>query len=404
MSKKVLIAHAGKQHSYHVARNLLELGVLQKFITSSYVASPLMQRLSGNFLRRRFLEGLTSPWVESHWKYEMREFLHRKLKGKDRAFEELVYRRDKEFDKYVATRLGVLKPSVFWGFQGSCRDTLKRARELGIYSYCELATAHITSAVKILEEEAKLQPEWADSINNMYFPDFARKRMEEEPFLADKVVAASAFTRKTLVDAGLKEEKIQVLPLGFELDHIAYHEKRERLSGRPLRLLYAGTVSQRKGISYLLEAMRSFRAQDVQLNIYGHIEGNGEAFGKYKGPTVYHGAVSQQELFSKYTEYDALVLPTVFEGFGLVIVEALAAGLPVITTPHSIGPDVISDGKNGRIVPVRDIAALRSAIEWLRGLGDDAYQEASMHARAAAMSYTWAKHKELLGNLFSKAV
>lgn len=403
MIGKVVIAHAGKQHSYHVAKNLLELGLLKKFITSSYVASPLMQRMAGaTFFNKRFLKGLQAPHVESHWRYELRELVYRKLRGKDKGFEELVYRRDQEFDRYVSRIIRSLHPAAFWGFQGSCRDTLKACKQHGIFSFCELATAHVTSAIKILEEEARLQPEWADSINNMYFPEFALKRLEEEPFMADRVVAASEFTKQTLLDAGIDESKIVKLPLGFDLGHIAYAEKKG-ISGRPLSLLYAGTVTQRKGISYLLEAMKQFSVKDVQLSIYGNIEGSGEAFRKHKGTVEFKGPVSQAELFSLYRNYDALVLPTIFEGFGLVVVEALAAGLPVITTANSIGPDVISNGRNGRLVPIRDVAALAGAISWLRGLSDTEYAGVSAQARASAMSYTWEKHRNQLAGVLKAA-
>jgi glycosyltransferase involved in cell wall biosynthesis len=89
----------------------------------------------------------------------------------------------------------------------------------------------------------------------------------------------------------------------------------------------------------------------------------------------------------------------VFEGFGLVIVEALAAGLPVITTPHSMGPDVIEQGENGWIVPIRDSKALADCIGQLRSKTDSAYARMREKARQSALRFTWERYGDALGTL-----
>jgi len=111
---------------------------------------------------------------------------------------------------------------------------------------------------------------------------------------------------------------------------------------------------------------------------------------------TYHGAVSQSELFTKFGEYDALVLPTVFEGFGLVIVEAMAAGLPVITTPNSMGPEVITDDKNGYIVPIRNVEALSNAIKKLREKSNSDFVQMRRDARNSAHDFSWENYTQRL--------
>lgn len=398
------VSHSGKQHSYHTAKALLDLGCLQGFYTSSYVESAFLQRLilnTGNsFFRRRFQPGLASPHVHAHWGFELREFLIRKLEGKSARVQDLVYQRDVDFDRMMARKLSSLDSTHFWGFQGSCHDSLSAARASGKTAICELATAHVVQAKKILSEEARLQPEWADSIDNLYFPSAYEKRLEEEPHLADRVMAASDFTRWTLTESGIDDSKIRVLPLGFELDYIPFNQPVNGIKNRPLRLLYAGTVTQRKGVSYLLEAMAGLRPSDsVELHMVGGIQGSGTAFQKRKSLVHYHPAVSQTEMFGLYGQFDALVLPTIFEGFGLVIVEAMAAGLPVITTAHSMGPDVITPGQNGWIVPIRDSEALRNTILALRAKSDEEYRYMRQSAREAALGFTWNRFRERLAEL-----
>ncbi len=401
----IILSHSGKQHSYHTALAMYKLGVLQRFYTSSYVNSSFLQKQiekrGENILSRRYIKGLPGSLVSANWRFEIPEMVLRKIHGKSASVQKYVYLRDSRFDQYIANKIQKIDPEQckhlnFWGFQGSCHDSLEAANKKGIKSICELSTAHVISARRILGEEAKLHPEWAGSIDNLEFPAEYEKRLVEEPQLAKRIVAASAFTRDSLLEAGIEPEKIEVLPLGCDTEHILYRELPEdRFSSRPLRLLYAGTVTQRKGIKYLLEAMRKIgNKKDIELHIIGGIQGSDEALMNYKGLYSYHGAISQTELFRKFGEYDALVLPTIFEGFGLVIVEAMAAGLPVITTPHSMGPEVISQGENGYIVPVRDIDALTKAIITLREKTDEEFLAMRRSARQAALGYSWEGYTE----------
>lgn len=392
--KKIAVSHAGKQHSYHLAKALQDLGRLDGFYTSSYVGAAWLQEFflkTGNtFFTRRFKEGLAGPQIHSHWKFELAEFFARKFQGKSQKVQDLVYRRDTEFDRMLARKMRGIHADIFWGFQGSCHDSLHAARDCGKMAVCELATAHVVQARKILSEEAALHPEWADSIDNLYFPAAYEKRLEQEPHLADLVISASDFTSYTLRESGIPGNKIRKLSLGFESGHIPFSDDPRGFSGRPLKLLYAGTITQRKGVSYLLDAAESWAGgQDIELHMVGGIQGSGASFLKRKHLCTYQPAVSQPELFRMYTEYDALILPTVFEGFGLVIVEAMAAGLPVIATPHSMAPDVVENGKNGWIIPIRDAASISARVEELRQMDDDAYRNLRIQARNAALRFTW---------------
>lgn len=402
-SKQFTVSHSGKQHSYHLALALKKLGLLQGFYTSGYVEQAWLQRIiqiTGNqFFSRRFKEGLSAPFVHSHWAFEWKEFWMRKKQGKSLAVQNQVYQRDMDFDAMMAEKMKGLQGSHFWGFQGSCHDTLIAARKTGKTAICELATAHVVQARKILREEAELQPDWADSIDNLYFPSYYEKRLEEEPHHADWVIAASKFTKWTLTESGINANKIKVLPLGFEAEKIPFLIGHNQFSNRKLKLLYAGTLTQRKGISYLLEAIQNLPKTDIELHLYGGIQGSGKAFERFRHLVHYHPPVSQYQMFQLYTQFDALVLPTVFEGFGLVIVEAMAAGLPVITTPHSMGPDVIEEGRNGWIIPIREVAAIEKAIQELRNLDNVQYAQMRSSARTAALQYTWDRFQNSLSHL-----
>ncbi|RYY11871.1 MAG: glycosyltransferase, partial [Chitinophagaceae bacterium] len=177
---------------------------------------------------------------------------------------------------------------------------------------------------------------------------------------------------------------------------IAYNAVSKNLSSRPLRLLYAGKITQRKGISYLLEAIKGFPKSSVELHIIGNVHGDGKAFKKLAHLYEYQKGVTQSELFKLYSHYDALVFPSVLEGFGLVTVEAMGAGLPVITTPNTNAAELIADGVNGYVVPIRDSNAIAEAIHKLRSLTDPEFHQMRENARLSALQFTWDSYKERL--------
>lgn len=398
---KVILSHAGKQHSYYIAKSLYQLGLLKQFYTSSYINSGLLQDLvkkSGNtFWSRRFLEGLPPALVTSNWRFEIKELVYAKLHGKGVKTLNAVYERDEKFDSYMSKKISGITADVFWGFQGSSLQSLKAANSKGMASICELSTGHVIEAVKLLGEEAQLHPEWADSFDNLTFPSHYMKRLEEEPHVARYVIAASEFTKKTLKKAGVSAHKIFNLPLGFDLQKVPYDlNSFSAGSNRPLRLLYAGRITQRKGIAYMLEAMKAFNKRHVELHMIGFVHGSGQGLKPYKGLYHLHPAISQEQLFRQYSQFDALILPSLFEGFGLVIIEALAAGLPVITTPNTIGADVIKNDVNGYLVPIRDVGAIEKAITSLCSKSTDELLQMRVSARESALNMSWSTYGKRL--------
>ncbi|OQP50830.1 hypothetical protein A4H97_03115 [Niastella yeongjuensis] len=396
--KKILLSHSGKQHSYYVARALNDLGYLRTFYTSSYIgnisAQKLIQKLDLTFFSRRFLDGLGGNKVHSSWKYEIKELVYRRLKGNTQAVSQLVYDRDVKFDKDLAGKLHRLHFDAFWGFQGSSRECIDKANELGKESICEMTIAHVPFAKRLLLEEAKLHPEWAESIDFVSFPAHYEMRLIEEPLLAKKVIAISSFLKKTLVEEGVTSEKISVIPLGFDANSVSFEKENESINNRPLRVLYAGRITQRKGIKYLLDAIKCFNKKDVELHIIGNVYGKGQEFEKYKDLYQYTPGISQLQLYKQYKDYDVLVFPSLLEGFGLVTIEAMGAGLPVITTANTNASEVLRHGLNGYLVPIRDSQAIVDAITRIRNMDNPEFQRMRQLARLTALQYTWDVHKE----------
>ncbi|MGD2144883.1 MAG: glycosyltransferase family 4 protein [Anaerolineae bacterium] len=185
------------------------------------------------------------------------------------------------------------------------------------------------------------------------------------------LAASQAAADEFMAHYGVQAERMTVVPLGIDLDRFNPQDAeglRARLGLQERRLLlYVGFCTPRKGLDYLAQAMR-FLPPDVQLLLVGRWETNYRskfyrALGTASDRVVELGYVSDEELPNYYALADLFVFPTLLEGFGLPLVEAMACGTPVVTT--SAGSSAEVAGPGGRIVPPRDPRALANAINEL---------------------------------------
>jgi glycosyltransferase involved in cell wall biosynthesis len=185
---------------------------------------------------------------------------------------------------------------------------------------------------------------------------------KEEASLADVVLAASEYVKRGLVELGVAPERIAVVPYGLDAGFYS-----EPPAPQPGRVLYVGTVDSHKGIAYLAEAARQLQAEGFAAEFI--------AIGPPSSPDIvkhpafaglnYVGQVPRSEVKREFARADVFVFPTLTDGFGMVLLEALFAGLPIICTPNC--GDVVRDGFNGRVVPAHNAPALAAAIREIVG-------------------------------------
>jgi starch synthase len=397
----ITVSHSGKQHAYRHARSIQKLGVLGRFVTSTYYRrdcwpdqiAQWFPRLDRG-LQKRWLDGLDSSLVTRHLSLEVPELFYRNVLKNPKRAEQAMFERDAAFDRWVASRFA-FESDIFWGFQGSCLESLKAAHLKGKTAVCEFATAHVTAAIRILSEEAEKHPEWAATISNLHFPDWYRERLEQEPHAADVCIAASGFTQRSLEEVGIPPERIQLLPLAADVEQFQFSERR---TDGPLKVLFVGGIGQRKGIKYLLESVRQLHSAQIELSLLGPAPADDRPLKAYANWYTYLGRTDQKGVVRQMQQADVLVLPSVFEGFGLVIVEAMATGLPVITTTHSCGPEVIREGVDGFVLAPDDVQGLAEKLAWcaehrgeLVSMGAQAYNQ--------AQQFSWDAHRQRLASL-----
>jgi glycosyltransferase involved in cell wall biosynthesis len=187
--------------------------------------------------------------------------------------------------------------------------------------------------------------------------------VESELELADLVLVPSRFVAGQLTAHGVPAEKLATLPYGVDLR--AFHppaapRKREGV----LECLYVGHISHRKGVSSLLEAARRCRDLPVRFRLIGPVVSR-EVLADLPDNAVYEGASLPGGVAHAMRQADLFVLPTLEDSFALVLFEAMATGLPVVTTTNAGASELIEDSQDGLIVAPGDAAALADAIRRL---------------------------------------
>ena len=261
--------------------------------------------------------------------------------------------------------------------------TFRKAARLGLERVWDLPLPHYRTIEKVLDEEAR---RWPDApIGPLHRePDWKQRRKDAELGLATKVSVASAFTRQSLDRLNVRAPVV-VAPYGFPVDE--FPARAQRPSG-PFRVLAVGSHDLRKGTPYLLEAWRRAEIPDAELHLVGPLKLAKKFLDRYAGQFHHRPHVPKRALGEQYAAADVLAFPTLGDGFGLVMQEAMCCGTPVVTTPCGGGPECITHGVDGWLVPPRDVDAL---VEHLRdcAANRDRTYAIGQAARARAERSTW---------------
>ncbi|OKH22662.1 glycosyltransferase family 4 protein [Chroogloeocystis siderophila] len=271
--------------------------------------------------------------------------------------------------------------------------TFKAAKKLGLTCFYDLPIGYWKMGQIIQQEEAELNPEWSSTLQANFDSADKLARKDIELQMSDVVLVASSFTRQTLQLAPDFKAPVVCIPYGAPCSYTEV-VNRHKLNENKLKVLFVGSLSQRKGISYLLDAVEQL-GDRAELTLIGRFN---QLCSPLEQALVTHrwiASLPHQQVLQEMSHHDVFVFPSLFEGFGLVILEAMAQGLPVITTPHTAGPDIITDGEDGFIVPIRSAEAIAQKLNLLAS-NRKRLLEMSQAALQKASQYTWKRYGECL--------
>ncbi|SNT36805.1 Glycosyl transferases group 1 [Tropicimonas sediminicola] len=213
--------------------------------------------------------------------------------------------------------------------------------------------------------------------------DYSRNRKDEEIDGADRILVASSFSRSALRKHPNTELAVSAVPYGAPPPKV--ERCANKANGQPIEIVFAGRLSQSKGVADLIAALLLLDV-DWHATIAGSmpqvVPTDLAAFIARKNVT-YLGFVTHEVLLDTLSRAHVFVFPSLYEGFGMVLTEAMACGLPIISTPNTAAPDLITDGTEGFIVPIRDPDAIA---ERITRLAEDEDMRQSMAASALVLA------------------
>ena len=273
------------------------------------------------------------------------------------------------FGKWYATRVRnhlekqEMDPEIdrFFGFNTNCLETLELLRKRKILTIVDQVDPGVVEEEMVIEEAGRW-PGWAKLPGRMSKSYWDRIKAEWE--IADMVLVNSEWSLEALVRQGVPRDKLIIVPLAIDL---AYdHVLRPVNTGGKLKVLWLGSIILRKGIQYLVEAARLLQRQNIEFLLAGPLGVSPHAVQSFPSNMKLLGRITRDQLGEIYRQAQVFVLPTISDGFAITQLEAMAHGLPVVTTPNC--GRVVTDGVDGFIVPARNSQALADA---LAKLNDD---------------------------------
>lgn len=387
---KVLLAHPGTQHSFPLASQLHQQNLLSEFWTCFALAGESgfakALRLLPSSIRQRFDNRIvpnlpsrklrTLPWLEKKALRQLSQGLEP---------EKVMLERNGRFQESIANA-SIEHVDVVIGFDTSSWLLVERARRAGKKFVLDQTTAHPQTGRAAWKRACEDSPEWRENVPVALDSVLANQNIEHER--ADLIVAASSFARETLIANGVAPDKVRVNSYGVDLDR--FHPD-SKSTMRPIRFVFVGTMTARKGVPVLLSAWKQLQPKDAELWLVGEVsESVRKLIPDLRGlKTV--GRKSRTELPELLRSCDVFVLPSYCEGFGLVLLEAMASALPIIATEATAAPDLIGNANVGRLIKTGSVDELADAMRYFIEHRDE-LPELSQHARTRAEEFTWSTY------------
>ena len=339
----------GRFHHFHLARQLERLGLLEALYTG-YPRFKLADEPGIPPEKIHVFPWLHGPYMAcSHFGLSGWRWL-------DREWSWLAH---ETLDRYVEHNL--LEPTILISLSGSGLHAGGMAQLLGGVHICDRGSTHIRVQDELLREEYQRYGLCWRGID----PRSIAKE-EAEYAQADRISVPSQFCYDTFVAQGVSENKLLKIPYGSRLDRFhpvsfRHHDNEE------FRILFVGAAGPRKGLMDLLEAFRMFRHSRKRLVLVGSVVPEAKAcLSKVNQEQItLVGSVSNVQLIEYYNQASVFVLPSIEEGLAMVVGEAMACGCPVVASTNTGASELINDGVEGFIVPIRAPEVIANRLQQL---------------------------------------
>ena len=401
---KVIVAHPGKQHSFRVVKALKDAGLLYKYATTVYNKdSSLLMRVVKLFLGKDNYRRAQDRKCSSLNDDDVIQFCE--LEG---LFLLALIRLDKSsrisklFSAFVSRmfqrRLArfILKEDVdaviSYDTNSEILFSILKDKKPSVLRILDNAAPNRHYLYKKYHEYWDTCGPFVASLNVYKYivNESVSQQYVNEILLANYHIVASSFSKDSITFEGVDENSVFVIPYG--VDDKFFIEPKRIFSEELIKVVFIGKVNQQKGIAQVLYAAKMIHDKSVIFDIIGPgREYCRQLYEPYKELVNFNGFMLHDELIESLKSSHVFVFPTMGEGFGLVLFEAMAAGLVPITTRNCAGADIVRDGDNGFLIEVGDGIALVEKILWCKEHPKQLAQM-SIKAKETAQQYTWDRY------------
>jgi glycosyltransferase involved in cell wall biosynthesis len=341
-----------------------------------------------SFCRGKREYAIPDKMISRQWMPEVARLLSKGNQEKKRRRVDLSYQL---LDKKVSNKLASLTSQVLHSYEDGCSSSFDQAKQLGMQCSYELPIAHWATARRLLAEEAERYPEWEPTLESTREPEEKLFRKEEELRLADRITCPSKFVFDSIPLGIRQKTPCQISPFGSPQCEPVDFERSQK--SEILKLLFVGSMSQRKGLADLFEALKLLKGEPVSLSILGQPSMQMEFYRKQLPDFEYYPPCTNSKVREIMELHDALVLPSIVEGRALVQQEALSCGLPIVVTPNAGGEDLVEEGITGHLIPIRSPEKIAKAISSMMANCKNR-DEIKKLCQKKATQYTWAKYAQ----------
>jgi glycosyltransferase involved in cell wall biosynthesis len=376
---KVSLGVLGRFHIFDLAKQLSNYGYLSQFFTTY-----------PNFMVKRW--GIEATDIKCFPTIEFFNRIHYRYLNSYISNEILRVWFDKNISKLLNCESDIY---VAWG--GSI-TSMENARNLDIKVICEQGSTHVLYAQKIRDEEySKSNIKNTDKI-----PNELVKRELRGYELADFICIPSTFVMNSFIEYGIPKSKLLLNPYGVNLNNFKQSLKLDNV----FRIIFTGSVGIRKGCQYLIKAFEELNLSNAELIFIGPIEKSFYQFvSRVSNSNIkFIGPKPQSELYKYYSQGSVFVIMSIEEGLAMVQLQAMACGLPLICTPNTGGEDLIDNGKEGYIVPIRDIRELKEKLFYLYKNPDLAIRMGQLGKIKVQKGYSWNDYGYRMINYYKNIV
>ena len=326
---------------------------LVRFVRPSYVRQ----------LERRAFHDIPFENIRTYPVGQLLQDAADKLVGNPTLTDRIWEWKEHRFDRWVARQLQGEVDAVHVN-EHAALATIQTARRQGIPTFYRQPSQHHSFFTEVYREQTRQYPEIEGDRGHLHDSSLSAKRnfrRDRELELADYVLVKSSFTKRTLTDADVDPEKILVTPYGCPKVDPKPQTEPDRVT-----FLNAGTQNLRKGLHLLYRAWERLAPppDTAALQLIGAMTLPESLRQGLPGAVQIEDSIPHDELMRRYREASVFVLPSLADGFAMVVTEAMSRGLPVITTENTGAADLITHGENGFVLPANDVEALAQQMRW----------------------------------------